>query len=51
MHADVNEPLPPTDTVLSGMDEDFHPEGGSSEGMLAALPTYSPNFVVHASVA
>ena len=44
MYADVSEPLPPTEEVLSGMDEDFHPDGGSSEGKLSAAgPFWSPN--------
>ena len=43
MHTDVDEPLPPTEDVLSGMDEDFHPDGGSSEGKLsAAVPFCLP---------
>lgn len=42
MYADVSEPLPPTEEVLSGMDEDFHPDSGSSEGELFAVPSWPP---------
>ena len=42
MYADVSEPLPPTEEVLSGMDEDFHPDSGSSEGKLFAVPSCPP---------
>ena len=48
-HADVSEPLPPTEDVLSGMDENFHPNGGPSEGKLAAAPTWPPTFVLRAN--
>ena len=47
MYADVSEPLPPTEDVLSGMDEDFHPDGGSSEGKhSAAVPFWPPRVSV-----
>lgn len=32
MPADVNEPLPPTDTVLSGFEEKFTPDEDGEEG-------------------
>ena len=32
MPADVNEPLPPTDTVLSGFEEKFTPDEDGDEG-------------------
>ena len=46
MYADVSEPLPPTEEVLSGMDEDFHPDSGSTEGKPFAVPSWPPTFLL-----